>query len=107
MSVRPSHRPADIPDDDRIQRIVEQERTNFEIPPGSYDRYSLIEITAFLGRSRTAKALLFESIARRLASIGIDANDVSIVIQVPPVENWGVRGGSPAGEVDLGYRLDV
>lgn len=84
----------EIPDDDRTQRIVEHERGNFEI-------------TAFPGRSRTAKATLYESIVRGLASLGIDANDVSIVVQEPPMENWGVRGGRPADEVDLGYRLDL
>jgi hypothetical protein len=44
-----------IPDDDRTQRIVEHEPENFEIPPGSSDRYTLIEITAFPGRSADAK----------------------------------------------------
>ena len=38
-----------IPDDDRTQRIVEHEPENFEVPPGSSDRYTLIEITAFPG----------------------------------------------------------
>jgi phenylpyruvate tautomerase PptA (4-oxalocrotonate tautomerase family) len=75
------------PDDDRIQRIVEHERTNFEIPPGSSDGYTIIEITAFPVWSRTAKVVLYESITRRLAGLGIDANDVSIVIQEPPMDN--------------------
>jgi phenylpyruvate tautomerase PptA (4-oxalocrotonate tautomerase family) len=97
----------EIPDDDRIQRIVEHERTNFEIPPASSDRYTLIEITAFPGRSRAAKSALYEAIVRRLGELGIDAADVSIVVQEPPMENWGVRGGRPADEVELGYRLDV
>jgi phenylpyruvate tautomerase PptA (4-oxalocrotonate tautomerase family) len=97
----------EIPDDDRIQRIVEHERANFAMPPGSSDRYTLIEITAFPGRSRTAKAVLYESIVRRLRELEIGTNDVSIVVHEPPMENWGVRGGRPADEVDLGYRLDL
>ena len=97
----------EIPDDDRTQRIVEYDPINFEIPPGKSDRYTLIEITAFPGRSRTAKAALYEAIVRRLGKLGIDADDVSIVIHEPVLENWGVRGGRPADEVDLGYRLDV
>ena len=96
-----------IPDDDRTQRIVEYEPANFEIPPGSSDRYTLIEITAFPGRSRSAKAALYEAIVLRLGDIGIDAGDVSIVLHEPPIENWGVRGGRPADEVDLGYQLDA
>ena len=38
-----------IPDEDRSQRIIEHEPENFEIPAGSSDRYTLIEITAFPG----------------------------------------------------------
>jgi phenylpyruvate tautomerase PptA (4-oxalocrotonate tautomerase family) len=96
-----------IPDHDRTQRIVEYDAANFEIPPGSSERYTLIEITAFPGRSRSAKAALYEAIVRRLGDIGIDAGDVSIVLQESPMEDWGIRGGRPADEVDLGYRLDV
>jgi len=44
-----------IPDDDRTQRIVEHEPENFEIPPGSSNRYMLIEITAFPGRCPKAR----------------------------------------------------
>ncbi|MGH2527555.1 MAG: tautomerase family protein [Actinomycetota bacterium] len=97
----------EIPDDDRTQRIVEYDLINFEIPPGKSDRYTLIEITGFPGRSRTAKALLYKAIVHRLSDLGVDAADVSIVLHEPPMENWGIRGGRPADEVDLGYRLDV
>jgi phenylpyruvate tautomerase PptA (4-oxalocrotonate tautomerase family) len=37
----------------------------------------------------------------------VPAEDVSIVLHEPAMENWGIRGGKPADEVDLGYRLDV
>ena len=97
----------EIPDDDRTQRIVEYDPVNFEIPPGKSDRYTLIEITAFPGRSRSAKAALYKAIVHRLGRLGVDAADVSIVVLEPPMENWGIRGGRPADEVDLGYRLDV
>jgi phenylpyruvate tautomerase PptA (4-oxalocrotonate tautomerase family) len=97
----------EIPDDDRTQRIVEYDPDNFEIPPGKSERFTLIEVTAFPGRSRAAKAALYEAVVRRLCDLGVDAADVSIVVQEPPMENWGIRGGRPADEVDLGYRLDV
>jgi phenylpyruvate tautomerase PptA (4-oxalocrotonate tautomerase family) len=97
----------EIPDDDRTQRIIEHDSVNFEIPPGSSERYTLIEITAFPGRSRDAKAALYDAIVRRLADVGVEANDVSVVLHEPPMEDWGIRGGRPADAVDLGYRLDV
>ena len=91
----------------RRQRIVEHDPENFEIPPGASQRYTLIEITAFPGRSATAKRSLYEAIVRNLATAGVPAQDILVVLHEPPMENWGIRGGKPANEVDLGYRVDV
>ena len=96
-----------IPDDDRTQRIVEHEAESFEIPPGAGERYSLIEITAFPGRSADAKRRLYEAIVRNLAAERVPAEDVFVVLSEPPMENWGIRGGKPASDVDLGFRVDV
>jgi phenylpyruvate tautomerase PptA (4-oxalocrotonate tautomerase family) len=96
-----------IPDDDRTQRVVEHDPENFEIPPGASQRYTLIEINAFPGRSATAKRSLYEAIVRNLATAGVPAEDILVVLHEPPLENWGIRGGKPANEVDLGYRVDV
>lgn len=96
-----------IPDDDRTQRIVEHELDNFEIPPRSSDRYTLIEITAFPGRSTEAKRNLYRALVQRLGEIAIDPMDVSVVILEPTLESWGVRGGGSAADVDLGFSLDV
>ena len=96
-----------IPHDDRIQRIVEHEPEDFEIPPGSSDRFTLIEITAFPGRSADAKRNLYRALIERLGEIAIDPMDVSVVILEPTLESWGVRGGHSAADVDLGFSLDV
>jgi phenylpyruvate tautomerase PptA (4-oxalocrotonate tautomerase family) len=96
-----------IPEDDRTQRIVEHDPENFEIPPGASQCYTLIEITAFPGRSGTAKRSLYEAIVRNLATAGVPAQDILVILLEPPMEDWGIRGGKPANEVDLGYRVDV
>ena len=96
-----------IPDDDRTQRLIEHDPENFEIPPGCSERYTLVEITAFPGRSPTAKRALYKAIVRNLAETGVPVEDVLIVLQEPAMENWGIRGGRSADEVDLGFRVDV
>lgn len=96
-----------IPDDDRTQRMIEHDPENFEIPPGAGDRYTLIEITAFPGRSPTAKRHLYQALVRNLGASGVPASDISVVLHEPPMENWGIRGGKPASEVDLGFRVEV
>ncbi|HEX2025749.1 MAG TPA: tautomerase family protein, partial [Actinomycetota bacterium] len=69
----------DIPDDDRTQRLIEHDAGHFEVPPGRSERYTLVEITAFPGRSLAAKRKLYSATVRNLGELGIPADDVSIV----------------------------
>ncbi len=96
-----------IPDDDRMQRIDEYAPEDFEIPPGRSTDYTLVEITAFPGRSIEAKRDLYRAIARNLTALGIPPRDVLIVLNEPGLENWGVNGGMPASETDLGFDVQV
>ncbi len=97
-----------IPDYDRNQRIFELDKDNFEIPENRSDDYLLIEITAFQGRSYEAKKKLYQAIVDNLAhELGITRTDILIVLQEPPLENWGIAGGRPANEVNLSFKIDV
>jgi len=97
-----------IPDHDRHQQLYELDPDDFEIPPGNSDRSMVVEIIAFPGRSRKAKERLYAAIVRNLGrSPGIDGRDLLIIVHEPPMGNWGIRGGKPADEVDLGFRVDV
>jgi phenylpyruvate tautomerase PptA (4-oxalocrotonate tautomerase family) len=97
-----------IPDHDRHQQIYELDEHHFEIPPGKSNRFAIIEIIAFQGRSFAAKKKLYSAIVHNLGSSpGIAGDDILIILHEPPPENWGVRGGKPACEVDMGFRIDV
>jgi phenylpyruvate tautomerase PptA (4-oxalocrotonate tautomerase family) len=96
-----------IPEWDRNHRIFEFSVENFEFPEGRSERYTLIEITAFPGRSLDTKRKLYQRIVKKLQAIGIQPPDVTIVLSEPPLENWGIRGGVPASEVDIGFKLNV
>ena len=97
-----------IPNSDRFQRIYELEEDDFEVPPDRTDQATIIEIKMFPGRSLEAKKNLYQYIIRNLEdNPGINGSDVMIILLEPPMSNWGVRGGQPASEVDLGFDLDV
>jgi phenylpyruvate tautomerase PptA (4-oxalocrotonate tautomerase family) len=96
-----------IPDSDRTQRLVEHEPSNFEMDPGRSGDYVIVEITMFPGRSRSAKEFMFKAIVRNLVRLGVPAHDVTVVLHEPPLENWGIRGGVPADQTDIGFRRDV
>ncbi|WP_197050470.1 tautomerase family protein [Methanobacterium formicicum] len=98
----------EIPDSDRFQRIYELDREDFECPPDRTDAVTMIQITMFPGRSFNAKKKLYQAIVKNLGeNPGIDGHDILIILLEPPMDNWGIRGGKPASEVDLGFKIDV
>jgi len=97
----------EIPEGDRNQRLLEVEPDNFEFPEGKTKDYTIIEMTVFPGRSVEAKRKLYQNIVENLQKLNIQPNDVLIVLKEPPLENWGIRGGYPANEVNLGFKLGV
>jgi phenylpyruvate tautomerase PptA (4-oxalocrotonate tautomerase family) len=98
-----------VPPDDPTVRLVEYPREHFSLPyPDRHsDRYTLIEVTMFAGRSMDTKRRLYRAIVHRLASLDVPASDVLIVLHEPPMENWAVNGGVPASEVDAGFKVDI
>lgn len=97
-----------IPDRDRNQRLMEYDKAFFEFPPEKTKNFTVIEITMFAGRSMDSKRELYRLITEGLQNeLGIDGNDVMIILHEVPMENWGIRGGKPASEVDLGFNVKV
>lgn len=82
-----------IEDWDRFQRIVEIPKEDFETAPEKTDNFMIIELTLFPGRTKEQKGDAIKAITSRLGdSLGIAPTDVFIVINEPPLENWGMGG---------------
>lgn len=96
-----------VPERDRIARIIELDPDDFEVSADKQPNFTLIEINLFPGRSPEAKKDLFREIVSRLEPLGVPPANVLIILHEPPLTNWGIRGGRPASEVDLGYDLKV
>lgn len=83
----------DIQDWDRFQRIVEIPREDFETAPEKTDDFMIIELTLFPGRTKEQKGDAIKIITSKLKDkLGIAPTDVFIVINEPPLENWGMGG---------------
>ena len=97
-----------IPDSDRFQRLYELPTAEFEAPPDRSDQATIIEITMYRGRSFEAKKELYKGIIENLAkNPGINGYDIMIILLEPSLENWGIRGGKPASEVDFDFKIDI
>ncbi len=97
----------EYPEDKRAHRFFPLEREDFFAPAGRTDRYTIIEISMFEGRSVAAKKrllrLLFERVEREC---GIAPADLEVTITETPRHNWGIRG-VPGDELDLTYAVEV
>ena len=95
------------PEWDRTIRLFTHEPHRFAVPPGRGERYTLIEIDLFSGRSMEAKRRLYQAMVHNLGKLGIPADHIKVLLRESGAENWGIRGGVPASEVDLGFKVDV
>lgn len=98
-----------IPLDDRNLRLVAHEPHRFAAPPDRTkpEWFTQVTIDAFAGRSLDAKRKLYAAIVRNLAALGVPGDHVVVLLREAPKENWGIRGGKAAIDVQLGFRVEV
>ncbi|KOP25082.1 4-oxalocrotonate tautomerase [Hapalosiphon sp. MRB220] len=95
------------PQDKRAHRFFPLEPEDFIYPSGRSDRYLIIEISMFEGRTTaTKKKLIYMLFDSLLEKVGITANDVEITITETPKHNWGIRGKT-GDELELNYKVEL
>jgi phenylpyruvate tautomerase PptA (4-oxalocrotonate tautomerase family) len=96
-----------LPDYDRDVVLDIYDETKRIVLTGRSQRYTRVEVTLFAGRSMEAKRALYKAMVANLAELGVPETEVKTVLIEVPAENWGLRGGNPASELDLGFKIDV
>lgn len=94
---------------DRNVRLMVHEPHRFACAPDREkpEYCTHISIDAFAGRSLDAKRNLYKAIVDNLEPFGIPRNHVKIMIREIGKENWGIRGGQAACDVELGFKIEV
>ncbi len=95
--------------DDRNVRLITHEPHRFECPPDREkpEFYTHISIDCFAGRSIDAKRKLYKTIVTNLEVFDIPNNHVKIMLREITAENWGIRGGFAACDIELGFEVKV
>ena len=96
-----------IPEKDRDVVIDTYDETTRIVMTGRSQRFTRVEITLFAGRSMDAKRALYKSVVANLAELGVPETEVKTILIEVPTQNWGLRGGYPASELDLGFKINV
>ena len=94
-----------IPRDDCNQLLHEYEPKHFQAKYGADSVF--VEAMVFQGRSPDAKRKLYGLIVEKLGRAGVPKEQVFIVLHDLPRENWGIRGGQAACDVQLGFKVDL
>jgi phenylpyruvate tautomerase PptA (4-oxalocrotonate tautomerase family) len=94
---------------DKTVRLIVHDHHRFAYPPAREkpDYYTHISIDAFSGRSLEAKRNLYQAIVKNLETFGIPKDHVKILLREIAKENWGIRGGQAACDVELGFKVEV
>ncbi|MFC6695855.1 tautomerase family protein [Nocardioides daphniae] len=98
-----------IPEGDKHVRLVVHEPHRCAVPPhlSDPDRFTLVQVDCFAGRSVDAKRQLYAALTAHLGDLGIPADHVTVVVRDLPLESWGIRAGQAACDVDLGFHVNV
>lgn len=98
-----------IKPNDKTVRLVCHEPHRFAYPKNfeKPDRFTPITIDALAGRTLATKRKLYEELVVKLFSLGIPGDHILILLRESPLENWGVRGGQAACDVNLGFQINV
>jgi hypothetical protein len=95
-----------LPADKRFHRFLSLDAADFIHPADRSERYTIIEISMFEGRSVETKKQLIRALFARLDQQGlVSPQDLEITIIETPRHNWGIRG-LPADELTLNYKVE-
>jgi phenylpyruvate tautomerase PptA (4-oxalocrotonate tautomerase family) len=97
-----------FPRERRLQRFFPMDRADFIFPAHERsERYTIIEIETFQGRSKEVlKRLVSELYARVPAATGIEPRDLDVIISEQPRHAWGLMGEN-GDEIALTYKVAI
>lgn len=98
-----------LPDYDRNIRLVVHEAHRFQYMAhlAQPEYFTLISIDCFAGRSLETKRKLYQQIVESLGKLGILSDHILIHLRESPLENWGIRGGQAACDVNVDFNVEI
>ena len=94
-----------LPADKRFHRFISLDAESFIHPESRSGSYTIIEGILFEGREVETKKRFYRALFEAFQDkLGIEANDLEIVLVETPRHDWGIRG-LPGDELNLDYKV--
>ena len=95
-----------LPENKRFHRFIPLEREDFIFPDDRSEKYTIIELNIFSGRSEETKKILIKSLFEGIdEEVGISPQDIEITLFETPQSDWGIRGRT-GDELKLNYKVN-
>lgn len=94
-----------LPVDKRFHRFFPMSPEDFPTPSGRSQRYTVVEVVMFAGRSVATKKRFYARLYEGFAELGIDPQDLEVTLIETPRHDWAIRG-RPGDELTLPYRVE-
>ena len=95
-----------LPAAKRFHRFFPMSAEDFPTPEGRSERYTIVEVLMFAGRTTATKKAFYRRLYRDFeAHLGIDPVDLEITVVETPRHDWGIRGRA-GDELTLTYRVE-
>ncbi len=96
------------PDDINV-RLMVHEPHRFPCPStkSTPELFTMISIDCIAGRSLPVKRNLYRCIVENLENLGIPKDHVKILLRENNKEDWGIRGGQAACDVEFDYKVEI
>ncbi len=96
-----------LPADKRFHRFFPMGAEDFPTPAGRSERYTVVEVLMFAGRSTATKKAFYRRLFQDFEDrLGITPTDLEVAVLETPRHDWAIRG-VPGDELDLTYRVEV
>jgi len=96
----------ELPSTKRFHRFFPMSPEDFPTPDGRSERYTIIEVLMFVGRTTDTKKAFYQRLYQEFEQVlDIDPIDLEITIVETPRHDWGIRG-SAGDELQLSYRVE-
>lgn len=94
-----------LPTDKRFHRFFPMDPEDLPVPPGRSERYTIIEVRLFAGRTVATKKAFYARLCTDFAEhLWITAVDLEIALVETPRHDWAIRG-LPGDELALAYEV--
>ena len=97
-----------FPKERKLQRFFPMDKEDFLYPAHERsERYTIVEISTFEGRSKDVlKELVRQIYSRVTEATGMSGRDLDIIITEQPRHAWGLMG-EPGDEIKLTYKVNI